>query len=232
MSNPAGSATDNIDSPRSSTQRVYESLRELLIFGDITPGERLKVDTLKLRLGVGASPIREALSLLTSDQLVQRLDQRGFRAAPVNRENFHEILQLRCQLEASALQSSIDKGDAAWEEQLVLVHYRLSTAERDDVAQWEQQHKRFHMALISACESPLLLRFCEQLYDLNIRYRMLAGKSLTYTARKISDEHERILEAATSRNRELAKELLLHHYSRTGEYLSEQLDLVSNDLSD
>lgn len=228
MPNPAGSENESVVSPVSSTQRVYEDLRELLIYGDITPGERLKVDALKLRLGVGASPIREALSLLTSDQLVQRLDQRGFRAAPVNRGNFREILRLRCQLESSALQASIENGGADWEEQLVLAHYRLSVAERNDVARWEQQHKHFHMALIAACESPLLLRFCEQLYDLNIRYRMLAGKSMTYTARKVTDEHERILAAATSRNKKLANDLLIDHYNRTGEYLAEQLDLLSN----
>jgi len=228
VSNPADTTNEAVESPVSSTQRVYENLRELLIFGDIVPGERLKVDALKLRLGVGASPIREALSLLTSDQLVQRLDQRGFRAAPVDRTNFHEILRLRCQLESSALRASIEKGGAQWEEQLVLAHYRLSVAGRDDVAQWEHQHKHFHMALIKACESPLLLRFCEQLYDLNIRYRMLAGRSITYTARKITDEHERILEAATARNVEVANELLLDHYTRTGEYLAEQLELKSS----
>jgi len=228
VSNPADTTNEAVESSVSSTQRVYENLRELLIFGDIVPGERLKVDTLKLRLGVGASPIREALSLLTSDQLVHRLDQRGFRAAPVDRANFQEILRLRCQLESSALRVSIEKGGAQWEEQLVLAHYRLSVAERNDVAKWEHQHKRFHMALINACDSPLLLRFCEQLYDLNIRYRMLAGRSMTYTARKITDEHERILEAATAKNIDLANELLLDHYTRTGEYLAEQLELKSS----
>jgi DNA-binding GntR family transcriptional regulator len=62
---------------------------------------------LRARLGIGASPILEALSLLPSDQLVERIDHRGFRAAETTRENFEEILTLRCSLEDIALRQNI-----------------------------------------------------------------------------------------------------------------------------
>ena len=83
----------------SITQRVYSDLRDLIVTGQVGPGEKLKVETLKARLDAGASPIREALSLLTSDHLVERLDQRGFRVAKANGSEFAEILKLRCALE-------------------------------------------------------------------------------------------------------------------------------------
>lgn len=57
-------------------------------------------------LDMGASPICEALSLLTSDMLVERIGQRGFRAAPASPANFEEILKLRCTLEDMALRQS------------------------------------------------------------------------------------------------------------------------------
>ena len=66
----------------SATQRVFNELRQQIIKGRIAPGEKLKIESLKVKLNTGTSPIREALSLLTSDQLVERIDQRGFRAAP------------------------------------------------------------------------------------------------------------------------------------------------------
>ena len=69
-------STPDLYPATSSTQRVFVELRDRIIQGDIAPGERLKVDSLKTLLNVGATPIREALSLLTSDQLVERLDQR------------------------------------------------------------------------------------------------------------------------------------------------------------
>jgi len=80
----------------SATQRTYRTIRRMIVTGEVRPGEKLKIEGLRLRLDTGASPIREALSLLTSEHLVERIDQRGFRAAPTSRKNFDEILLLRC----------------------------------------------------------------------------------------------------------------------------------------
>lgn len=206
----------------SATQRAYHDLRKLIINGDITPGERLKVESLKVRLDTSASPIREALSLLTSDQLVERIDQRGFRSAPASKTHFQEILMLRCQLEELALRSSIQFGDTEWEENLVLSHYRLSQADRAHAEHWEVQHRAFHMALLQACGSPILLRFCDQLYDLNIRYRHLAGKSFRYSKRNIASEHQAILDASLARDHVAACGELANHYNQTGEFLADQ----------
>jgi len=107
-------------SNQSSTQRAYLTLREEIITGKIPPGARLKVETLKVSLDTGSAPVREALSLLTSDQLVERLDQRGFRVAQTSKSQFQEILKLRCKFEVLALQESIEAGDQVWEESLVL----------------------------------------------------------------------------------------------------------------
>lgn len=209
---------------QSSTQRTYLDLRAAIITGQIAPGERLKVEALKDTLSTGASPVREALSLLTSDQLVERIDQRGFRVAQTSREQFQEILNLRCKLEDMALRESLEAGDEAWEEALVLAHHHMSRTDRADTIEFEARHKEFHMALIAACSSPILLRFCSQLYDLNVRYRYLAGTAKTYGARKVEEEHRDILNSAVDRDLERTSQLLLEHYRSTGAFLFEQMD--------
>ena len=151
------------NSTQSSTQRAYLELREAIITGRIPPGERLKVEALKEALSTGASPVREALSLLVSDQLVERLDQRGFRVANTSEAQFQEILGLRCQLEVMALRESVEIGGDEWEEELVLSHHRMTKAERDEPESFEARHKDFHMALLAASSSPILLKFCAQL---------------------------------------------------------------------
>ena len=207
----------------SSTQRVFNELRRQIIEGKIAPGEKLKIESLKVRLNTGTSPIREALSLLTSDQLVERIDQRGFRAAPANMAHFQEILALRCQLEVLALKSSLVNGDTAWEESLILHHHRLSQASRDNAEAFERHHKEFHWSLLAACDSPILLKFCDQLYDLNIRYRFLAGKSTEYDKRDVAQEHKDILDAVLARDEDAAAKSLVLHYGKTGEFLTGQL---------
>lgn len=210
----------------STTQRAYFALRKAIITGEIAPGEKLKVETLKNTLATGASPVREALSLLTSDQLVERRDQRGFRAAIASKKQFEEILNLRCKLEELALRSSIELADQAWEDQLVLSHHHMSKAHAQASADLETHHRAFHMALLNACDSPILLRFCGQLYDLNIRYRYLALKSEAYASRDVAGEHQSILDAAIARDTDSAADLLTAHYKKTGAYLADLIDLA------
>lgn len=206
----------------SATQTAYFALRKMILTGELRPAEKLKIDGLRKVLDMGASPVREALSLLVSDQLVERLDQRGFRTAPVSAANFREILNLRCVLESQALEQSIPLGGNDWEDALVLAHHHLTRADRSDLESFEEQHKAFHMALLTAAESPILLKFCSQLYDLNIRYRFLAGRSGGYSARDVAGEHAEILDAAVARDVGRTRDVLIHHYRQTGEFLAEQ----------
>lgn len=204
----------------SATQKAYLAIQRMIVVGEISAGEKLKIGTLTAKLGTGASPVREALSLLTSDQLVERIDHRGFRAAQTSRENFEEILGLRCALEDRALRHSIAAATNEWEERLVLSHHRMVRQPREDVEAFEALHKTFHMTLLDNCGSPILIRYCSQLYDLNIRYRYIAGQTVNYQSRDIGAEHQAILAAAVDRNADLAAERLINHYRQTGAFLN------------
>lgn len=219
------SAIETASSDASSTQRSYRAIRKLIVECEIQPGEKLKIEGLRKRLDTGASPIREALSLLTSEHLVERIDQRGFRAAPTSRDNFDEILELRCDLEHMALRKSIANASEEWEESVVLSHHRMERARKSGSDDFEELHKAFHMQLLANCQAPILLRFCSQLYDLNIRYRFLAGHALNYQKRDVAKEHAQIMENAIAGDVEAASNALLSHYQMTGAFLA---DLVSS----
>ena len=207
----------------SATQRAHHAIRRMIVIGELPPGEKLKIETLRTLLDTGASPIREALSLLTSDHLVERIDQRGFRAAPTSVENFEEILTLRCSLEDMALRQSIAVATESWEENLLLSHHRMEKLRGTDTESFEAAHKDFHMSLLANCPSPILLKFCSQLYDLNIRYRYVAGKSLRYKQRNVPGEHREIMESALAHDATIASERLLTHYRQTGAFLTDLL---------
>ncbi|MGI9355040.1 MAG: GntR family transcriptional regulator [Rhizobiaceae bacterium] len=211
------------------TRRAYVRLRQDIISGELAPGRKLKIEELRRSYDVGTSPIREALSLLTSDHFVERIDQRGFRVSPVSAGEFDELLKTRCWLEERALRESIANGSVQWEEQVVLANYRLSRIPRSQAddrfvanEKWEAQHKLFHMTLIAECGASVLLKFCDQLYDQNVRYRQLSG-SKAYPARDIAEEHSAICDAVIARDADVAVNLLMNHYTRTGKYLSEEL---------
>lgn len=208
----------------SATRATYLSLREMILVGDLPAGQKLKIEQLRTLLKVGASPVREALSLLTSDMLVERIDQRGFRAAPASLANFEEILTLRSTLEDMALRQSVKRATPDWEERLVLSHHKMKRLAESGT--FEDAHKSFHMTLLSNAESPMLERYCSQLYDLNIRYRYLAAGGASYQNRDIAAEHEDIFDAAVRGDAEAASAALLSHYRLTGEYLKTQLSAL------
>lgn len=219
---------ETVNAPVSMTSKAYQQLRSEIMSGELAPGMKLKIESLRQRYDVGTSPIREALSLLTSDHFVERIDQRGFRVANISDEQFGEVLTTRCWLEERAIRESIAHGDSGWEEAVVLAAYRLSRVPRSKAAdqfkanfEWETRHKHFHMTLISACRSSFLLKFCDQLYDQNVRYRQLSG-TVAYPTRDINAEHGAICDAALARDADLAASLLISHYDKTGQFLRDR----------
>lgn len=229
---PNGAATEDNARSVSMTSRAYMQMKQDIITGRLQPGRKLKIEELRKEYDAGTSPIREALSLLTSDHFVERIDQRGFRVSPVSGKEFEELLKTRCWLEERALRESIARGSAEWEEKVVLANYRLSRIPRSQsnnqfIAndQWEDAHKDFHMTLISECGSSLLLKFCGQLYEQNIRYRQLSGAK-AYPKRDIAEEHNAICDAVLARDADLATHLLLEHYNNTSRFVEGELKIL------
>jgi DNA-binding GntR family transcriptional regulator len=224
------SASSEDDAGQSLTIRTYSKLRAQIISGALAPGQRLKVETLREAIEVGATPIREALSLLTSDGLVERLDKRGFRVSKISLAEYDDLHRTRCWFEERALRESIGQGDQAWEDRLVLVHHRLRRLPRtvDDGTgthsnpEWERMHKLFHMSLLAASPSKTLLQFCDQLHDRLNRYRSVAAVG-AHAPRDWKSEHDLIAEAALDRDADLAVERLVKHYSRTTDILMDTL---------
>ncbi len=206
---------------------VYDRLRDDIMCGELAPGEKLRVEFLRARYGAGTSPIREALNRLSSDGFVMQEDQKGFRVAPVSRDELIELIKTRCWLEGVALRESAANGDQAWEEGIVLAFHRLSrvpkTTDPDDPElnpKWEELHRAFHMTLLTACGSGLLLGYCGQLADRAKRYRQLAV-IVNYPERNELDEHRDLMEAMLSRQPDKAVALLDAHYQRTGQQIEE-----------
>ncbi len=205
----------------SLTTQVHRRLRADLLRGVVAPGAKLKVQAIAASYGAGASPVREALSSLAAEGLVERLDQRGFRAATATVAEFDELVLARCLLEEVVLRESLSAGGQGWEEALVLAGWRLGRLRRDDPA-WEDAHTAFHQALLAACPSPTLCTMAEALREKAERYRNLANR-VAYPGRDVAAEHAAIAEAALGRDTARAIHLLREHYRSTAGFLREAL---------
>ena len=194
---------------------TYQRIKRDIIFGDLSPGAKLKLDGLRQRYSASMSTLRETLNRLASEGFVEAQDQRGFFVTPVSREDLTEIANLRILLECHALRLSIGNGDTDWEGNLVAAHHKLHLMEQKmlsgDESQkedWKRYDWEFHKALIQACGSRNLLTLHAVLFDKYLRYQMLV---LTYRGKVAAEEHRRMLDAALKRDVDGAAQLLQVH---------------------
>lgn len=206
---------------------VYARLRQDVISTAIAPGEKLRVRDLCARYGVGLNPLREALNRAATDGLVRQADLRGFFAAPVSAQDLIELTEARCAIAEICLKRSIERGDAAWEETIVLAGHRLSRAPRvmegeTDASRfnpiWEAAHRAFHHSLIAACGSSWLIEIDSNLFDAADRYRHLSRKAARVGSAERPDQHPAIMSAVLDRDIPAATALLQNHYQRTADY--------------
>ncbi|MGV8893685.1 MAG: GntR family transcriptional regulator [Burkholderiaceae bacterium] len=215
--------TDPDATPRTLAERAYLQVRRDIIEGRLAPGEKLRVEHLKDRYGIGAGTLREALALLLSDVLVVAEGQRGFHVAPISLQDLADITHTRVLLETNALRQSIQNGDDEWEAGLVAAFHKLSNSEerledkldkRSNVREWEERNRNFHEALIAACDSRWQRYMIGLLYRQSERYRHLAITSNTIP-RDVHGEHAAIIDAALKRDAERASRVLEQHIRLT-----------------
>lgn len=215
---------------------VYERLRQDILRGDFKPGQRLHIELVARRYGVGTNPVREALNRLSSDRLVDRKDQRGFFVPPISVPDLTELVRTRCWLESRALEEAIANRDQQWEEALVLAYHRLtrtpwSTTGLTANPDWEKRHREFHLALIANCGSRRLLGFCEVLMDQAERYRYISSIR-SHPQRDWATEHRLIGEAAIAGDVELAVARLTAQYELTLSLYVSQVEDIDEDEGD
>jgi DNA-binding GntR family transcriptional regulator len=201
------------------TDQAYKRLREDIIHSKFGPGEKLGIELLKRTYEVGATPLREALYRLSADGFVQVRGQRGFRVADMSLEDLEDLTNLRVVLEGMALTESVENSDDEWESRVVAAFHHLTKAESQsepDIHEWESRNREFHLALVSCCRSPWLMRFYEILYDQHKRYRNLA-RITRNKRRNVHAEHIAIFDAALAKDVKALYAANEQHIRRTAE---------------
>lgn len=217
---------------RNLSEEAYDNIRRDILSGTLLPDERLQIDAISDRYGIGAVPIREALNRLSSEGLVARRSHRGFCVASISMSDLEEMVKTRIWLETLALRESITNGTDAWEDRIVVSYHHLARtlrrlpegSEGELSEQWEDLHKAFHMLLLERCGSSWLLGFCSTLMDQAVRYRNISMNTNPSKQRRegAAAEHKAIMDAVLERNADKACSLLERHYLITLDGLRHQ----------
>lgn len=202
--------------------RTYSQIKADIISGRLTPREKLRVEHLKFEYDVSSGTLREALTMLMADRLVVSEGQRGFRVRDISPRELIDLNRIRVLLEMEAIRQAVKHGDEEWEAKVVTAFHLLTkstqafAANMDDegaLAQWEERHREFHLALIDASPSEWLRYFLAMAYQQYERYRhlFLEVAKTTYKGRNPHAEHGAIVDAVLARDGDLAAELIRQH---------------------
>jgi DNA-binding GntR family transcriptional regulator len=203
------------------TDVVYDRIRSDILSGQIAPGSKLQFAGLKERYASSMGVLREALTRLTADGLVEGLSQQGFRAMSLSLDDLEDLIAARLLIETRVFAESVRHGDLAWETNVVAAHHRMERTPKTDDAEhspvtqaWADAHQEFHEALCSAAPSRRLREIAASLRATAEVYRRWS-MPLETEPRNVSDEHRELLDLAIARDADAAVEALSRHLTLT-----------------
>jgi DNA-binding GntR family transcriptional regulator len=204
----------NLDpSPATSlADRAYVAIRDRLIMLDIRPGDPIDDDELAKALGVGRTPVREALKRLEGDRLVVSYPRRGTFATGMDISDLAHISEIRVQLEPLAARRAAERvvrgGQAELEELAAHIEQLdVTRVDRTELMRWDLA---VHRSIYRAAANP-------HLEDVLIRYDNLATRIFCLFLDRLPtvDEHVRehveLLRAIAAGDADQADELARQH---------------------
>lgn len=189
--------------------QIVDELRRLILSGDLERGTKLPQDELARRFSASITPVREALRLLEAEGLVIAEPHRGVRVAGVDLDRVKGTYVMRRLTESYAMRRSVDRiaPRDLTAAQATLAQIREG-AQVGDSASVRDLNRKFHFLFYQRCGLPAL---CDEIAAMWRTFPWDLMLSSTERLDQSQKEHEAILAAVRSGDRELAAELTEQH---------------------
>lgn len=203
---------------------MVEILRELIIGGELAPGDRLREAELCARFGVSRTPLREALKILETEGLVTLQPNRGASVSRISAHEVTELFEVISNLERIAVELAIARMNERAFKKLLRMHERMmrhyAAGRRRACFQVDFDT---HNAIVAMSGNSLLVATHEGLMLRARRGRYMALFSQRRWDQSMQ-EHEQIIAAIADREAPTASELMRRHVLETGKVICQQLE--------
>ena len=205
-----GTQVNESSSGTSLADQAYAEIRDRLVMLDIKPGDPINEDRLSSELGMGRTPIREALKRLARDRMVIAYPRRGTFATDVHIADLAHISEVRRNLEPLAAASAAERATTADRAALAELRSRLEDERGHDNTELLRADVSVHRAIYRCVYNPFL-------QDTLITYDDLATRIWCVFIPRLSgvtghvEEHIPLLTAIIEGDADKAAELALEH---------------------
>lgn len=206
------------------------ALREMILAGQLRPGERVHQDQLAEHLGLSRTPLRTALATLATDGLLDYEANRGYRVREFSVDTIRSVFEIRSVLEAQScrIAARLRCSDAMLDrlDQLVKTGDEIlapGVLEPAALPSWRRMNVDFHETIIQAANNPLLGEFVARTHNVPmVSDRVILWDDYAIIHRS-HDDHHRIARALRNGEGERAAGLMYEHVSFAGDLLIDRL---------
>jgi DNA-binding GntR family transcriptional regulator len=198
--------------------RAYARLREEIIRVELPPGTLLRDDDLMARMGIGRTPVREAVQRLHSDGFVTILPRRGTLVSEINITDLAAIYEVRRHLESWASQLAAQRVTDADRREIAGLVAELDAVTADDGFQpLLDLDRRVHRYVYRCAKNAYLAKTLDLYHDLSLRILHIAMSrypSLTPRLEDVVHEQRTVLEAIARGDGDTAEQVAVGHIAK------------------
>ncbi len=196
----------------SLADQAYLELRELIVTLELAPGALVKEPELVARLGIGRTPVREALRRLSQEKLIEVYPRRGMVVTTVDVRDLVRLCEVRAVLEPEAARLAAERATQADLDTIAELLTELAARRRRDARGLIDLDRRIHVAVYRASHNHFLEETLEEYYTHALRIWMLGLERTGLQA--AVHEHAELLGAILRGNAGRAEELMRLHVER------------------
>jgi DNA-binding GntR family transcriptional regulator len=199
-----------------ASHRAYETIRSMILSGELPAGGQLAEEALAERCGVSRTPVRDALRRLESDLLVTRTDTQRSFVADWSLDDVADAFELRAILEGRAARRAAERMTEAALERIRAANLRISEAihqPEPDVSGFLDGNRDFHSEILETAGSRRLSALLSTLIEQPVVWRTAHHYSQEALLRSHS-EHEELIAAFVRRDGAWAEAIMAGHILR------------------
>jgi DNA-binding GntR family transcriptional regulator len=207
---PAGTAAQDVTGKivrPTTVELVTTEMRRMILSGRLGPGEALRQEALADELGVSRVPIREAISRLCSEGLLNVVPHKGAYVCALSVAEVRETFAIRLRLEPWIFAEAIPRITDA---QILTAERLVEEMDQAGEGEWGQRNWSLHETLYEAAERGITVQMLRVLHDRSDRYFRFQVVNVPIR-QQAHDEHMQLVDACRRRDPKLGAKLLEQH---------------------
>jgi DNA-binding GntR family transcriptional regulator len=199
-------------------EKAYMLIKEKIVTCEWMPGSDISEAQIAEELGIGRTPVREAILRLSQDKFITIYPRKGMIVSPISAKDIHEVFQIRDMVEPYMAKLACRNMSLEYLLNLKekFENIKLDLGKPIDIRYFDLDLE-FHKYIVESGNNQHLIRFVNEIYDLDFRIRVMSTLEIDDIERRSRPEHFEIIDALIARDEVKIERTIRKHLSNARE---------------